>query len=170
MGREIRRVPPDWEHPRYTQEDASDKSQVGQLRPCYDEEYEVAARKWLDESNQWNHGEHPDQQRYDRSEYRFYWEWDGDPPKPEWYRPTFTSEPTAYQIYENVSEGTPVSPVFQTTDEMKAWLVSEHGLTAEGADAFVEDGYAVSMMVMPGRGIVEHFRIPQVLREESAKR
>jgi hypothetical protein len=38
MGREIRRVPPNWEHP---------KDADGNYKSMYDWEYETAAREWL---------------------------------------------------------------------------------------------------------------------------
>ncbi|MBU2709049.1 hypothetical protein KCM76_23840 [Zooshikella marina] len=40
--------------------------------------------------------------------------------EPLWY--TSEAEKTCFQIYENVSEGTPVSPVFESKDEMVKWL------------------------------------------------
>lgn len=50
-----------------------------------------------------------------------------------------------YQIYENVTEGTPVSPIFASVEKLKAWL------EAEGADAdriafLLEHGHAPSFI------------------------
>ena len=44
MGREIRRVPENWDHPET-------ENRYGDLRlqPMYDEQYEDAAREWLDD-------------------------------------------------------------------------------------------------------------------------
>lgn len=53
---------------------------------------------------------------------------------------------TAYQVYENVSEGTPVSPDFPTLEALNAWLTKQ-GLSPEQAQAFVEDGHAPSFVV-----------------------
>jgi hypothetical protein len=40
------------------------------------------------------------------------------------HTPEFTdAEKTHYQMYETETAGTPISPVFPTTDEMIAWLV-----------------------------------------------
>lgn len=47
MGREIRKVVPGWEHPRYTEEDAPRSDRVGDYRPLYDQDYESAANEWL---------------------------------------------------------------------------------------------------------------------------
>ena len=127
MGREIRRVPPNWEHPR---------DRRGNYQPLHDEEYETAAKKWVDAFLKWENGKDPDREEY---ETRYYWDWAGGPPDEEYYRPAFTDEPTHYQIYETVSEGTPTSPVFATLDEMKGWLIRE-GYSETAAAKFVEYG------------------------------
>ena len=51
------------------------------------------------------------------------------------------AERSAFQIYQNVSEGSPVSPVFATEAEMKAWLVAQ-GMTLAEAQDFVAVGFA----------------------------
>src|SRR5262245_19511161 len=44
-------------------------------------------------------------------------------PKPEFYRRSWTAEEaTCFQFYESTTEGTPMSPVFETEEEMLAWL------------------------------------------------
>lgn len=50
MGREIRRVPPNWEHPK------NDKGYI----PMYDQEFTAAAREWLDSAIAWDNGTHKD--------------------------------------------------------------------------------------------------------------
>ena len=142
MGREIRRVPKDWEHP---------KDKDGYI-PMLDETFEDAAREWLDNCIAWDNGTHEDCEKY-KDEYSFWWEWDGETPEREWYRPAFTSEPTHYQIYQNVSEGTPVSPVFASLNEMVEWLVSE-GYSRAAAEGFAESGYVPSMVFSPATGVV----------------
>jgi len=79
-----------------------------------------------------------------------YMEKDSDP---EDYMPEIEPEHTAFQIYENVSEGTPVSPVFETEDEMKAWLI-EKGYTEKAVEKFVELGFAVSMTFTSSTGLI----------------
>lgn len=74
-----------------------------------------------------------------------FWEWDGNPPKSDSYRPAFDAEPTCYQVYENVTEGTPVSPVFGTKEEVVGWLVRQ-GYSERAASEFVESGYAPTFM------------------------
>ena len=70
------------------------------------------------------------------------------PPDPEYYRPAWSEEPTAYQMYETVSEGTPVSPVFLTVDELRTWLL-EQGHSEKATDQFIELGFAFSFVIGP---------------------
>jgi len=157
MGREIRRVPLDWEHP--TREcphspwaggcDHAKKNNGQCYKPLFDNDYHTAARKWIDAFDLWRQGEHPDQVDY----CTYYWEW-SSPPDEELHREHAWTpeEASAYQIYETVSEGTPVSPVFATLDSMVEWLVKE-GYSPLAAKRFAESGWAPSMMMLnPGDG------------------
>lgn len=127
MGREIRRVPPGWEHPRYTKDDAPRSNCVGEYRPLFDKDYETAATTWLNDCIAWSKGEHPNQKTYKSSaDNKYYWEWAGAPPESEEYRPKFDAEPTWYQVYETVTEGTPTTPPFATVEELACYL-SDNG-------------------------------------------
>ncbi|WP_312706842.1 hypothetical protein [Stenotrophomonas sp.] len=53
---------------------------------------------------------------------------------------------TAFQIYENVSEGTPVSPVFETAETLAQWLRQE-GWQQDAIDSLLEAGHAPSFFV-----------------------
>lgn len=117
MGREIRRVTPDWQHP----------IRRGKLYPTHDEFREG--------------GQHYRQR-----------DW-----SPE--------EATAYQVYETVSEGTPISPVFKTEEELVQWLVTDADgmgiggapapMSREAAERWVRGpGWAPTMMFVPGAGLV----------------
>lgn len=140
MGREIRMVPAGWEHP---------KDERGRYRPLYDASYREAAEKWVSEFLQWTRGEHPDQGK-DWSG-GFYWEYAGSPPEEEMHHPAWTEPADHFQIYETVSEGTPVSPVFASRDALAEWLVSQ-GYSRAAAESFAKDGWAPSMVVMTGGG------------------
>ena len=128
MGREIRRVPPNWDHPKYTEENSNYSKKAGSYIPLYDEDFETRAREWLDECIAWEDGTHVDLVDHfeNKIENPYFWQWEGDPPDPESYRPRFESDPTWYQVYETVSEGTPVTPPFATKEELINYLV-EHG-------------------------------------------
>lgn len=164
MGREIRRVPPNWEHPRHTRETAKDFRNIGQYIPMHDQSYQEASKQWVDGFLLWNHGKHPEQIKYpDESWVKGvdFWEYDS-PPDRDSYRPEFTVEPTWYQVYETVSEGTPDSPPFATEGELIEYLCTYGSLhhkeypdicpilTRRQAEAFVDQGSAVSMVINNG--------------------
>lgn len=155
MGREIRRVPPNWEHPR---------NEKGRYRPMYDETFAEAALVWLRACEAWERGDHEDllDDPTLKERYPFYWQWNGDPPSGDYYRPEFAEEPTWWQLYETVSEGTPVSPPFATADELIDWIaangtggVGAGSMPREAARRLVEGGYAPSMIVSDGRIVEE---------------
>jgi hypothetical protein len=147
MSREIRMVPDGWQHPR----DGS-----GEFIPMKDKSYKQAADEWLANCAAWSNGTHSDCKKR-KKEYPYYWEWDQGPPDKECYRPEYTSEPVCYQIYEDVSEGTPVSPVFKTKDAMIEWLIGR-GHSRVSAERFAESEWAPSM-VMSIQGGKPQFRI-----------
>ena len=168
MGREIRRVPPNWEHPRYTSENrpAGNRNPVqwmGQYIPMHDQAFAAAAREWQDQLLMWQEGKHPDYQ-----DGVFYWEYEGDPPAREDYRPDFAEEPTWYQVYQTISEGTPVTPPFATEEELIDYLAtvgefpnSVHPVAIpvprEQAERFVKAG-SVSSFVITGRALLETYQ------------
>jgi hypothetical protein len=150
MGREIRRVPPHWEHP---------VDNDGEYLPMYDEDFETAANEWINNCIQWSNGTHEDFIEHPeyKKEYPYFWQWDGNPPDEEYYRPKFTEEPTWYQVYQTVSEGTPVTPPFATKEELVNYLV-EHGdfydqnygyggWKRKNAESFVESGWSPTGMI-----------------------
>lgn len=158
MGREIRRVTPDWEHPISELCGHNKKCYPRCFQPLFDKDYRTAATEWMASYETWrSEGCQPD--GYDGI---FFWEWEA-PPDPEHYRIRCWTpeEATHFQIYETVSEGTPVSPHFGTKAELVDYLV-EHGdfwdqkrgdggWTREAAEKFVADGFAVSMVMVGGR-------------------
>jgi len=119
MGREIRRVPPNWEHPR-----GERRGDIDYL-PKREEEYHAAARKWIADCIAWNNGTHPSQPC---ESYIYFWEYDGGPPDEEYclpYDPTDKDLCTWWQCYETVSEGCPVSPPFATAEELIDYLATK---------------------------------------------
>jgi hypothetical protein len=165
MGREIRRVPADWEHPktrvnRYTLRGIES---VEEFQPQHDRDYETEAREWLDNAIAWDNGTHKACAE-NKVEYPFYWQYSNNPPDPKYYRPKWTSEPTHYQIYETVSEGTPVTPHFATKEELIDYLVENGdfwdqqrakergegkavGWNRARATDFVNEGWAPSLIM-----------------------
>lgn len=166
MGREIRMVPPNWQHP---------KAQGGigggdNYKALYDEPFAAAMEQWYAGWKSWD--TNPEGRVKHGCEY---WEWHSGPPDPEYYRPAWPEgSATWFQIYETVSEGTPVTPPFATKAELVEYLV-EHGdywgqsraaqgrgnkagWTREAAEQFMASEWAPTMMVIqggPNAGIYE---------------
>lgn len=131
MGREIRMVPPNWEHPKTEKPDWNTGGMVERYEPLYDRSCEQAWAEWQKEFIEWNAGEHQrianehgaDDYPLDQP-YTAFCRWHGSPPRPERYRPQWADgEATWFQVYETVSEGTPVSPPFETQEELIDYLV-----------------------------------------------
>lgn len=168
MGREIRRVPPNWKHPtarnRYTGEEHD--------KPMYDQRYEDAAAEWLADFDRIRNGGMTDDERgcYPRGAVE--WAHDNTAPNPEMYRPWTDEEATWFQVWQTVSEGSPVTPPFETKAELVEYLVANgdfwdqkrgreaHGDRArpgwdrEAAERFVDNEWAPSMIVSAGRVIL----------------
>lgn len=118
MGREIRLVPPNWDHPK--QEGRSD----GRLQPMFDKRFEDAASEWKAEFAAWERGDRPSYCS-DESKTMEFWEWHGEPPDRAYHRPWRDEEATWFQVWETVSEGTPVTPPFETKEELVEYLVTQ---------------------------------------------
>jgi len=138
-------VPANWQHPK--------DGDGGYIAQFY-EDYDTAAKEWIMEFTAWQGGVYkgkpvkPDWPKY-------FWDWDGMPPDKDSYRRAWLPDetPDHFQIYETVSEGTPVSPVFASRDELAAWLVTQ-GHSVKAAKAFANDGWAPSMVVNRTNGSV----------------
>lgn len=143
MGREIRKVPKDWEHP---------KDCKGHFKPLYDGDYDEAALEWIEGFRKWESGEDPNKAT---AKSPYYWDWDGPPPDRDYYHPAWLPEEVVcYQIYETVSEGTPISPVFEDKESLIGWLIKE-GYSEKAAICFAEAGWAPSMMFILGEGLIQ---------------
>lgn len=170
MGREIRRVPPNWEHPKKERFDMRSGRRVEGYQPLYDEPFAPAMREWIQNWEAWEAGTHEDFAKHS-AECPNYWDWSSGPPDPLYYRPNWKDgEATWYQVYETVSEGTPVSPPFATQDELVDYLVANGDFWDQkrgdapwdraSAEKFVKcSGWAPSMVIdngqilTPGHGL-----------------
>lgn len=125
MSRHLRRVPANWERPkRY---EGSDRYQ-----PKYDGDYETEMQEWLDGRALWKAGTHPDQSEHETAKECTWEDWHGRAPDPDYYRPAWTDdERTHFQMYEDCSEGTPISPVFATPEACARWC-ADNGASAFG--------------------------------------
>ncbi len=58
-----------------------------------------------------------------------------------------------YQLWETVSEGSPVTPVFEKPEELIDFLARSKGYSRRAAEAFVTEGGFVPSAVMTGDGV-----------------
>lgn len=156
MGREVRMVPPDWKHPK------NDNHRLGgDYKPLYGRSYAKTAREWMANARAWDDGTHPDAAKH-KANCPYWWEWDGGCPDPEDYMPDWPADQcTHFQMYENTSEGTPISPVLATAEELARWLADNEAssfgdmtATYEQWLTLIRRGSSVGSMAMMGDGRV----------------
>lgn len=157
-------VPPNWEHPTVP---------GSGLQPMLDTHYERAAKEWRDGLAAWEGGER-EAHRLETGEDYEYWEWTSNPPSKEYYRPWRDEEATWFQVWETVTEGTPVTPPFATREELAAYLAEygdewdqsrgHGGWGMKRAQAFVASGWAPSGAIFDGRWL-ESKDVPLALEE-----
>jgi hypothetical protein len=143
VSRKVRRVPLDWEHPR---------DERGALVPLLARVHAEEAARFDREKAEWDRGEYPGYACADSRDMTFE-EWDGPRPVAEDYMPVFPADAElGICMYEEVTEGTPISPVYPDTPEgrsdMAAYLAAHPGgisvgMTAADWTAIIEGGLAV---------------------------
>lgn len=152
MGRELRRVPADWQHP------LDDR---GICLPLHYESFKEAAAKWKAGFAAWECGDRPDYCSEGGAKME-YWEYDGAPPESKYYRPDWPEESrTHFQMYETTSEGTPISPVFADIETLAHWLADNGASAFAGQTATYEQwlatcqrGWAPSAIHSPQTGLI----------------
>ena len=175
MGREIRKVPPNYVHPQKYHDYSGEMRDVA----MFDKTFEQACAEWDAEWAAWQSGKRPSYYKKvdgDDTTVAFFSDYHGlRPNDPSDYRPWSDAEATWYQVWQTVSEGSPVSPPFATQDELIDYL-AEHGdfwdqdrckrpewpklyggkpgVSAWGrarAEAFVKAAWAPSMAMIGGK-------------------
>jgi hypothetical protein len=116
MGREVRMVSKDYEH---------EKSHDGIFKPKYEfKDYKRRLDDFMEKLNSVGMQEAL--------------EWCGNPPNLEDYMPDFGDSATHYMMFEDTSEGTPISPAFSTPEELAQWLVDNKASAFAGHTADYE--------------------------------
>lgn len=123
MGREVRRVSKDWEHP---------KDNKGNYEPL-EKQFTKRVAEWELRNEMWAKGfreSFVDCPKIvwvpieEEDKHLTYAEYAGQGPRKEHYMPEWEDkEKTHYQMYETYSKGTPISPVTETPEELAKWLV-----------------------------------------------
>lgn len=168
MSREVRMVPPDWQHPKYPDDHYPDHLR-GRYVALSDGGYEQAAADWDEGFRKWREGLYED---YSSSEKwspipaelanRRYSEWAGECPSPDDYMPEWPAElRTHLMMYETTSEGTPISPAFSTPEELAHWLADNNASAFGSSGASYESwlsackrGWSMSAVWTPDSGLV----------------
>jgi hypothetical protein len=156
-------VPPTWEHPR---------DERGNFIPLFGRSYVNESREWDESAAKWAEGLMEDYSKWSpgqtdkawqpiEGEYRemTYADYAGERPDPDDYMPDWPAEErTHYQMYEDTSEGTPISPIFDTPEKLARWLADTkasafagHPASYEGWLRVAKGGFAPSMVVADGK-------------------
>lgn len=161
MGREVRRVPKDWKHPKYMNEYRGEC-----YRPMYDMSFEEALNEWVEAARLWYQGKYKDWEKgiiniEDSDPPLECFEKEiGSAPDPDWYMPEWTDEEkTHLMMYEDTTEGTPISPAFETPEELAQWLTdndtSMFGSLGASYDAWLKiarGGYSFGVVLNTATG------------------
>lgn len=111
MSRAVRRVPMDWKHPMM-------------WSPIWDTNMHAVQAKYVFKPLL-NRRYEDDLAYFKKSPEDF----DFTEPDPNDYMPDFGSDPLdrlGYCMYEETSEGTPISPVFETVEKLASWLAKNN--------------------------------------------
>ena len=145
MGREVRRVPPDWQHPKEWRWDHRG-NRVERYKPLFPgENYQSRVDEWDEECAKWKAGWRPD---YADSEGRAmtYEQYSGQRPHRDDYMPNWPAEQrTHLMMYEDTSEGTPISPAFATPEELARWLADNNASAFGSSTASYEAWLRVAL-------------------------
>ena len=126
MGREVRMVHKDWVHPTYIN---PHRGEV--LRPMHSDSHAESVEHWEGERGKWDKRECSYMKPSDYEGTTFEDEF-GERPDPDDYMPDWPeAERTHLMMYENTSEGTPLSPAFSTPEELARWL-ADNGASSFG--------------------------------------
>ncbi|MDL2279851.1 hypothetical protein LJC15_04215 [Desulfovibrio sp. OttesenSCG-928-G11] len=152
MGREVRRVPANWEHPKDSQGRYIGLSDLSFTKML--EEYHEAKALWEQGLRKNYSGEtipvEPDDSFED-------W-YEEEQPRAEDFMPEWPEhERTHLMMYETCSEGTPISPVFEKPEDLAHWLADNNAsafgnMTASYDEwlATINCGFAPSMVLTGG--------------------
>lgn len=152
MGREVRRVPADWQHPE---------------GKCLLDGYARRVREWDEQSAQWERGLVTDyrggwQPKKEHHAGQTFVQWGGKRPDPDNYMPEWPeAERTHYQMYETCTEGSPISPVCASPEELARWL-ADNGASASGRLTATYEQW-LGMILGPGWA-------PTLVRDENGLR
>lgn len=117
MGRELRKVPAEWQHP---------KDENGNYIPLLGRSFSEDLAEWHQEELMWAKGFRKGFKMLGEKEWIkkepkhkniSFVDWKGEKPQKEWYMPQWKEKSkTCMQLYQTTSEGIPITPVFKLTE------------------------------------------------------
>lgn len=163
MGRELRMIKPGWEHPQ----DGFYSDGTIRYQPLIGRPFTESLAQWELGNAQWEAGLVEDWHPSKPSAWKLkedihanmtFAEWYGQKPVREEYMPEWApSEATKFVMYEDTSEGTPISPAFDTPEELAHWLADTGASALGGMTASYESwlstakrGWSVSGVIING--------------------
>lgn len=122
MAYEIRKVPANWQHP---------KDEEGDYKALFDSiDFDRRTKRWDEENEMWakgyRSGNGPGHYVPIEPEHQHmtYVQWTDVRPDPAWFMPQWpVAERTHYMLYEDVTEGTPLSPAFEKATDLLNWVI-----------------------------------------------
>jgi hypothetical protein len=163
MGREVRRVPATWQHPKYPADHYKPHLR-GEYIPLHKGGFAAADRDWMEGWQKWQEGlceNYGAGEKWQPIEAEYagmrYTEYAGERPSPDDYMPDWPeAERTHLMMYEDTSEGTPISPAFAKPEELARWLADSGASSFGDMTATYEQwlgiargGWAPSMVLGP---------------------
>jgi len=168
MGREVRMVPADYVHPVYSEEETWEHPRLrGRFKPLFyatPEKFAETVAQYKLQKAQWKKGYTLDWVSGDfvpksvEESCATFSEWYGEPPQASDYMLIPKEQQTHYMMFETVTEGTPISPVFPTAEALAKWLAETGANAGAYSTATYEQwlnvckgGYAPSMIIANGK-------------------
>lgn len=172
-------VPPDWQHP-IDETDPTYHDGSTRYHSLFSGDLAALQREWDEQKDQWDRGFVRDYVHYPETRFKpregdegdSFEEYHGPRPDPADYMPQWEPEErTHYMMYETVTEGSPISPAFETPEELARWLADNDASAFAGDGASYEDWLAtIRVGSTPGSCVIENGVIKssvQFLGEES---
>lgn len=155
MGRQVRKIKPGWQHP---QEGYYSDGTI-RYRPLFEGPFSKKLAAWQEGQEKWSQGLVEDwaPERHNAplklwkplepQHMKFTWsEWHGECPREEDHMPEWApGEATLFVMYEDTTEGTPISPAFESPHELARWL--DHTGASAFADMSADYEYWLSVCV-----------------------
>ena len=163
MGREVRRVPADWQHPKHNVHEWKTGRMVERYKSLFPgERYQPEVDEWDEECAKWKAGWRPDYCTDPKSRSMTYEQYSGQRPHKDDYMPDWPAEQcTHLMMYENTAKARPISPAFETPEELARWLAdSEASSFGNGTASYegwlrvAKGGWAPSAVSIGGGQLV----------------